>query len=190
VFGRDAGEIAGGRMAATTAACSIEVRFARGSVAGQEFFEGIIAANVIASQGSFELGVEERDYIGHLILRQRESRHAFVGAAIANHGRQQFTVNVVAENGGADQIGRAGSGSVVAMAESARGLEFECAAFDGIGIGRVGGPEGPSRQRKNKERSHESFEYSIVRDASDVGEGWELEGIRLFRETGMICGGP
>ena len=60
VFVRDAGEIAGRRVAVATTAGAFKVGFAFVGVAGKEFFEGIVGGNARGFDGFFRTGVQER----------------------------------------------------------------------------------------------------------------------------------
>ncbi len=85
--------------------------------------------------GRVRADVEPGDDIGNLRFAERQLRHAFIGAAFANDGRDEDAFFVIEYENRADEIGRAWpSLAGRAMAAGAIGGEDFAAALEG---GRV-----------------------------------------------------
>ncbi len=144
IFRGDAFEVARGGVAGS--ARGSEVGFARGGIAGVEFGERVVLRDGVRVQRDIGLVVEECGDIGDLGIGERwESRHAFIGAAVADDGADRVAVRVVTEGDGADQVRGAAAGGVLAVAEAAARLKGGLAASDGGGVGTgrlLGGREG------------------------------------------------
>jgi len=75
--------------------------------------------------------MQELDNVGYLLFAQiRKRRHAFIGATVPDDRNNQVSLDIVAQNGGANEIRRPGACCVRAMTESATGAELIPAASD------------------------------------------------------------
>ena len=162
-FRGDTGQIAGGRVATAASTRSIEIGFAGGSVAGEELFERVVVADVSTVEGGEGLGMQESHDIRHLIGRERERGHSFIGAAFANHGTEEFAVVVVAQDGRPEQVRTARAGGVVAMTKSAGRLEFQGSALRRGGVRWSGGSQDVGDQKGQQKKAHSCI--SIVGQA-------------------------
>ena len=107
-----------------------EVGGASGGVAGDDGGRGH-AGGVIAA--NFEV-VDEGGNVSDLRRGEVELGHAF--AALANNGSDEFTVLVIEDEGGADEVGSAGAAAGIdAVAEGAVNAVDGLTAFEGGGVG-------------------------------------------------------
>src|SRR5208283_211979 len=132
-------QVTGNRVARSTSAGAVEVRFAFIGVAGEKLSDGIVAGDAGAVLRLVGAGMQEGYDIGDLgFLQRREAGHAFVNPAIPYDGNQQIAVLIVAHDRGADQVGGPVTGGVFTMAEAATGLELRLPALDGGQLFRSG----------------------------------------------------
>src|SRR6266540_4793836 len=130
VFGADALQIAGGRMAGIALAVAVEEGFTRLRVADQNV-ENFVGAAVNHRRNPL---VQKRSDIPGLLLAQIELWHAFVGASLLQEFSKLLAVLVVHHEDRTDQV-RAGlaAGRVAAVAEAAlRDKHFLSALHGGL----------------------------------------------------------
>src|SRR6185312_10884058 len=131
----DTGQISRNRMAMRTIARAVEEFFPSLCISGQQFCHRIIARYMAAVKSRIGLMVQERHDIAYLIIGQScKTGHAFIRASIADHGPDQISVIIMAQNGGTNQIWSARAGCIFTVTESAGGTEECLAALYGCRI--------------------------------------------------------